>query len=128
MDLWTWLVVLMELVIAVVMSKDHFVMNVMLNFILSPIVMNVVVAIMELLMISVMIMVYVLVNMDLEVTNVMNALMDYTVFLIAQIVHAMNKAHIVPFVILLENVHADPMLLEMNVIHVRRVILISLIA
>ena len=128
MDLWTWLVVLMELVIAVVMSKDLFVMNVMLNFILSPIVMNVVVAIMELLMISVMIMVYVLVNMDLEVTNVMNALMDYMVFLIAQIVHAMNKVHIVPFVILLENVHADPMLLEMNVIHVRRVILISLIA
>ena len=71
---------------------------------------------------------FVLVNTGLAATNVMNALMDYMVFPIAQIALAIHKVHIVPFVILLENVLADPMLLEMNVIHARMVISIFPIA
>ena len=69
-------------------------------------------------MISVMIMVNVLVKNIMVLKNVMNVLMDILVSLIAKHVLVMNKGLKVPLVMLVDNVHVNPMLLEVIAMNV----------
>ena len=73
---------------------------------------------MEQKMISVMIMVNVLVKNIMVLKNVMNVLMDILVSLIAKHVLVMIKGLKVPLVMLVDNVHVNPMLLEVIAMNV----------
>ena len=79
-------------------------------------------------MISVMIMANVLVKNIMVLKNVMNVLMDILVSPIVKHAHVMIKELKMPFVMLVENVHVKPMLLEVIVIHVNMSIMVFQIA